>query len=145
MNNTKKIKITVWVLFGLFTLFLLYETVLCRSVKPERAFDMIPFWSYREWARGDRYLGIQIIENILVFMPFGFLFAAGIDNGTKSGKRLTGKTALVSCAFSVSIELLQLVFMLGHCDIDDVMDNTLGGVLGCLVYLWIVSVIKRHA
>ena len=40
------------------------------------------------------------------------------------------RRALVPAGLSILIELLQYVFKIGHCDIDDVISNTIGGLIG---------------
>ena len=72
----------------------------------------------------------QLVLNILMLMPFGMYlrYVCGMD---------LGRVALVSLAFSAFIELGQLtgLFFLFRgsyrlCDVDDLMLNTLGGLLG---------------
>ena len=72
----------------------------------------------------------QVVCNILMLMPFGMYlrYVCGLD---------LGRVALVSLAFSAFIELGQLtgLFFLFRgsyrlCDVDDLMLNTLGGLLG---------------
>ena len=73
---------------------------------------------------------LQVVCNILMLLPFGMYlrYVCGLD---------LGKVALVSLAFSAFIELGQLtglffVFRGSYrlCDVDDLMLNTLGGLLG---------------
>lgn len=73
---------------------------------------------------------LQVVLNILMLMPFGMYlrYVCGLD---------LGRVALVSLAFSAFIELGQLTglfFMFRGsyrlCDVDDLMLNTLGGLLG---------------
>ena len=72
----------------------------------------------------------QVVCNILMLLPFGMYlrYVCGLD---------LGRVALVSLAFSAFIELGQLtgLFFLFRgsyrlCDVDDLMLNTLGGLLG---------------
>ena len=63
--------------------------------------------------------------NIGVFIPFGALLFLRFPRLRK----VSTCTAL-SFAFSLSIELLQLIFRRGVCDVDDLICNTLGGLLG---------------
>jgi glycopeptide antibiotics resistance protein len=42
---------------------------------------------------------------------------------------------LVTCACSLSVELVQWCFRLGLFEFDDVLDNTLGAVAGYAIYL----------
>ena len=73
---------------------------------------------------------LQVVCNILMLMPFGMYlrYVCGLD---------VGRVALASLAFSAFIELGQLtglffVFRGSYrlCDVDDLMLNTLGGLLG---------------
>ena len=73
---------------------------------------------------------LQVVCNILMLMPFGMYlrYVCGLD---------LGRVALASLAFSAFIELGQLtglffVFRGSYrlCDVDDLMLNTLGGLLG---------------
>ena len=73
---------------------------------------------------------LQVVCNILMLLPFGMYlrYVCGLD---------LGKVALASLEFSAFIELGQLtglffVFRGSYrlCDVDDLMLNTLGGLLG---------------
>ena len=66
--------------------------------------------------------------NIGVFIPFGALLFLRFPRL----RRISACTAF-SLVFSLSIELLQLIFRRGVCDIDDLICNTLGGLLGAAV------------
>jgi glycopeptide antibiotics resistance protein len=70
----------------------------------------------------------NLAGNILLFMPMGFLLAA--LNSTKSTRQIV----LTGMLVSIGIELLQLVFKIGVCDIDDVILNTLGTLCGLAVW-----------
>ena len=73
---------------------------------------------------------LNIARNILAFMPFGFLIPRLRDKSTNLF--LAG---LFSLELSFAVELLQLVFKLGCFDVDDLLLNTIGGILGYLLYL----------
>lgn len=123
----------------------LYETLLFRSIKP-KALLMSPFWSYREvfslGANGlwhsvltgniritNPKLLKEILLNILLYVPLGYLLPFVWPKLEK--KRLVVPIGfLCSCA----TELTQLLFRLGWCELDDIVGNTLGCFLGCLLY-----------
>ncbi len=89
-------------------------------------FQFIPFWSYwRTFTQGDEGLGIQIVNNILLFIPFG---AALPLNFPQFGK--LRYTILAAALLSLAVELIQGFTGLGLCEIDDVMGNTLGAGIG---------------
>lgn len=63
----------------------------------------------------------DIVLNILLFVPLGMLVG---------GKR----AIIIGITLSLYIEFCQYVFVLGYCEIDDILNNTMGTVLGsCLI------------
>ena len=93
-------------------------------------FSFIPFWSYwRTFTQGDEGLGIQIVNNILLFIPFGFALPLNFARFEK-----LRYTILAAALLSLAVELIQGFTGLGLCEIDDVMGNTLGAGIGG--WLW---------
>ncbi|HBN82806.1 MAG TPA: VanZ family protein [Clostridiales bacterium] len=96
--------------------------------------NMTPFVDYIH-GRGDALR--QIILNVIMIIPFGFLLP------------IVKKQSMFSCIyktflFSLGIELLQpLINGLRSSDITDVITNTIGGLLGYLFYLLFKPVIRR--
>ena len=106
--------------------FLIYcSTVLFRAAKELREYNFTPFWSY---SRPD--LLIENIMNVVVFVPVGFL----LGFATKEGKKGWLLALLIGAGLSIGIETLQLAFKLGFAEVDDVMHNTLGCMIGYGVY-----------
>lgn len=93
---------------------------------PYVSMNMMAFDDYN-YGRNNAIL--QIVLNIFMFMPFGFLFP--------QIKRTTLiKCVLASFMFSLGIELLQpLINGARASDITDLITNTMGGFLGYLMYL----------
>lgn len=93
---------------------------------PYTPMNMIPFDDYFS-GRGDTVR--QIILNVIMMMPFGFLLP------------LVKKQNLLSCLFwtflfSLGIELTQpLINGFRAADITDLITNTIGGLLGYFLYL----------
>jgi glycopeptide antibiotics resistance protein len=67
-------------------------------------------------------------------MPFGFLGDA--LSGTPANKF---RVIITAFFFSLCIEVLQLVFMIGVFDADDILLNTLGAYLGLYTYRLLVE------
>lgn len=64
--------LTTFIIFILYLLTVFHFTVLNRSIGLHTAqFEL--FWSYKKWFAGDVDLGREIIANIAMFVPFGFL------------------------------------------------------------------------
>ena len=126
-----------WILFSVYVLFLLWLTIFSRQPRSfERVFKWELLWSYRAWLAGapdGKTESIQNINNILVFIPLGFLFP---------GKRWKW-LILTAVLLSADIEAVQYAFNLGWCEIDDVICNVLGAAAG--FGLWKLIKGKMHA
>ena len=71
----------------------------------------------------------NILGNILLFLPLGFLSSPLIKN-----KRLI-TVFTYSLLFSGSIEVMQYLFLTSRrADVDDVILNTMGGIIGYLIF-----------
>lgn len=64
---------------------------------------------------------VQYVLNILFFMPYGLLFP---------WKGKWKQVFVAAFVLSVCIELFQLIFNLGWCEVDDVISNILGAMIG---------------
>lgn len=107
---------------------LLYVTVFSRPSNSEMAYNLWPFSSYVQIGNGDGYLLPQVIMNVVVFVPVGFLIRATFKEWN------WGKALACGAMFSVVVEMLQLLMMKGTAEIDDVIHNTLGCGIGIAVY-----------
>ena len=128
-----RVLLLVFLLFYLFTV--LWYTVLSRSIDYQPArFEL--FRSYRRWFAGDAELGRQIILNILMLVPFGFLLSAVLPAGSGRRKSLKRAVAVLAFAllFSLTIEALQRFLVRGLFELDDLLDNVIGALLGILLY-----------
>lgn len=71
---------------------------------------------------------IGIVQNLILFMPFGFLLYA-ITNRSR-----TARILLLGFLLSLSIEMCQMLFHLGWFEVDDILHNALGVYLGIRMY-----------
>ena len=71
----------------------------------------------------------SVVGNLLVFFPIGFLVP--IWRLEKTG---CIRIIIYTFLFSLCIETLQLVTKVGVFDVDDLMMNTFGGLLGWISY-----------
>lgn len=83
------------------------------------------------------YSPVGYTLNVIMLMPFGFLLPTLFRD-----KRRLWKTALSGALFSVLIECSQLLNYRST-DVDDVILNTLGAVIGYLIY-WLFARVIRY-
>ena len=105
-----------------YVYLLLCSTVFFRRASALVGFNCIPFKTYREILTGNDFLLSQTIMNVLVFVPIGLLL------------RIVAKKRYVALSMgfliSLCIEMLQYLLAKGYCEVDDVIHNTLGCLLG---------------
>lgn len=115
--------------------FLIYgSTVFFRQTAKMRLFDMTPLWSYASYFRGeDKNLLTENIMNMVVFVPIGFLLGTGFQ--TMSWRKIV----LTGMSISIGIEILQFLFQKGFTELDDVIHNTIGCMIGYVLWLAVVK------
>lgn len=131
-----------YVIFGAYVLANLYETILFREVQSERIFKLIPFWSYAESLSFNGGLRItdgpllkQIVLNILLYIPLGYLLPFLWPSLQKGA--VSWKVVLSGFICSAATEISQLIFRIGWFEFDDMIHNTLGCLIGYLMYSFI--------
>ena len=106
-------------------IFLLFcSTVIFRATGETSKYDFHPFWSYQAIQDGREDLLAENIMNVVVFIPVGLLLSIAFKQVT------WWKALLIGCCISVTIESLQFLLMRGFSELDDVMHNTLGCLIG---------------
>jgi glycopeptide antibiotics resistance protein len=157
----KKIKVTsknaksfLRVLFAVYILLLL-GVVTLRFLNPRQLFQMreallidgiepniTPFATISDQLQNPdrRYAWWNILANTICFMPFGFLFP--LITKKEHGVIVTGFAGFI---FSALIEVCQYVFSIGLFDVDDIILNTGGVIIGYigLRILYRVIVVPR--
>jgi len=115
------IAVLVWISLGKwrngllagYLFLILAVTVLDRRPGPK----LIPFWSY-----GVKALRMEILLNVILFIPVGLLAPRWKTVGLEAG-------------YSMLIELAQLISYRGLFEFDDVIHNALGTAVGVLLVL----------
>lgn len=112
-----------------YVVLVFLSTVLCRVTRTVREHNWHPFWSYQTGGNGLHELLVQNIMNVLAFVPIGFLMGGTYKN-VKGWAVFGGGLCL-----SIGIETSQFIFSKGFSEIDDVIHNTLGTMIG----FWIIK------
>lgn len=116
-----------WAFLVGYVFLIFSSTVLAREVKAEYDYDFRLFWSYIAIKDGRQDILFLNIANVLMLMPVGF-FIGGI------GVAGCVKAAFIGVGISGVIEFFQLILKRGMFEFDDIVHNTLGCVLGYLIY-----------
>ncbi|WP_162341749.1 VanZ family protein [Paenibacillus paridis] len=102
--------------------------------------NLVPF---REISRSLHSLGyndfVNLLGNVTIFMPLGILLGIMFNDKRNSWMRI-----LIGSSFlSLGLETAQLLFMIGQFDVDDILLNSLGGLLGFLIYRSAIITFRR--
>ena len=74
-------------------------------------------------------MSLNLAGNVIGFVPFGFFLSVVSRRG-----RIWRNAVLMGFGFSLCIETTQLIFKIGSFDVDDILLNTTGSILGYLAY-----------
>ena len=128
-------KVTVYIIYA-FLLFHMVTTTDFISYSN----NFIPFKEILRYKFTDQLFFHNVIGNIAVFIPFGYLITDAIYILSKKDKFYISLIYVVIT--SLSIETIQL-FIGRTFDIDDIILNTLGGLIGIIIYKLIHLIIRR--
>ncbi len=139
IKNTTRNQKLGWVLFILYLAVLVYFTFFAEflgRVPGEREYaynlelfkEIKRFYTYRHELGMMAFL-INVVGNVVAFIPCGF-FLPIVSRRGKSWYRC------ISFCFIVSlfIEITQIISRVGSFDVDDLLLNTIGGIVGYLLY-----------
>lgn len=126
------------------TSMILFRTLLNRNMWMNPLSKVMGGWGIWEIVNGKRQLTTECIENVVMMIPFTtvlmWTFQEKVYNHWKKILLKSGKIAFI---FSISIEMVQLLFRIGTFQLSDIFYNTLGGVLGGLMY-YVLNKIRKH-
>lgn len=110
----------------------LWITLFSRIGIESRRF-LLPFYSYMEILKGNWRFLIENIGNIVLFFPLGVILKCiNIGNDKKIFR--------IDFLLSLYIEIFQLTFGLGTFEVDDLIHNTFGVMIG----YWLMTELKVY-
>ena len=114
-------KLNAFLLAG-YLVFIVYMTLMGREAGNGRL-QLKLFWSYRLFWSNPK-VRMEILNNIWLFVPLGtilYRLFPGIY------------IVFVPILISIAVEVSQYLLGVGLCEVDDVVSNGLGGLIGILV------------
>ncbi len=140
IKNTTRNQKFGWVLFVMYlialTYFMFFAEAMGRTGNTQAGYaynlelfkEIRRFYVYRHQL-GWKAVTLNLGGNVVGFMPFGFFLPIVSRRGRKWYNAL-----LLGFFLSLCIEITQLVFKVGSFDVDDLLLNTIGGILGFCCY-----------
>lgn len=143
MNKRERIK-TVF-LYGVFICYilLLIKILFLSRIShlEHRSINLIPFYSIMEYISGSSanikaFAFSNVVGNIVIFIPLGTYFSL-----FKNDKRVTTNLLFIFIV-SLFVEIIQGLLGIGVSDIDDIILNCLGGLIGILGYKFLLFILR---
>ena len=132
-NNSYKVTSILLIIY----LFILTFAIVFKmgvAVSGERSINLIPYGS-SAIVNGRLYTK-ELIENVIAFIPLGCYI------GMLKADWSFIKKILPIFGVSLLFEITQFIFGLGASDVTDLINNTLGGAIGILIYFILIKIFK---
>lgn len=154
-ENIKKSDFIKQTFFLFYVFLILNRTVIGRNTWVNPWSDVLGEWNF---FTEDGSLNMDFIENIMLFIPLGFMYnwvyhdsSFWVINKTKSETDIVNTdchlnnkinifniikiTLIGSLIFSFLIECIQLMLKIGIFQLSDIFCNTVGGTIGSVIYI----------
>lgn len=148
VGDHKKTRILGKIIFVLYIMFVLYFLLLSdwygrSGGLREYRYNLVLFKEIRRFWTYRRELGIwtvlaNLLGNILIFVPFGFFLPMA------SRRRSFLASTFYSFGFSLCVEIFQILSRVGSFDVDDLLLNTAGGILGYILFIICYIIRRKH-
>ena len=117
----------------MYVAILLAITYFSRESGTRNGIDLELFSTWGINNRNNAY----VVENVLLFIPYGFVLAWAVPR-----QRNFLRNLLTGAVTSLAIECMQLVTGRGYFQIDDILTNIAGTVLGYICYMLIYGICR---
>ena len=141
VRNFQELNKGVLVLFILYILAVSYFTIFNREEGHSQAI-LLRFDSLQEAIRSNSFQPLQHMWlNVVMFIPLGILFPL-VRPSRLNNIFYVGAVGLM---MSTLIESTQMFLNIGQCDIEDIAANTLGAIIGVLLFKIYYAFFMRNA
>ena len=132
-------KIVLSLILAGYLLIVVYATLLRGHSTFIRVYNLHLFRAWREaWNNFSVLNWANVLLNVVLFVPLGGLLPLLWKKCKKWYVTLP-----IGFGLSLAIELVQLAFCLGSCDVDDLFANTLGAVIGYFGIMALLSLFNE--
>ena len=126
-------------LLAFVTSLILFRTLLNRSQWMNPLSNIMGGWGLWETVNGERQLTTACIENVIMMVPFSTMVMWTFNVRDK----ILWQSGKIAFLFSALIELLQVLLRLGTFQLSDIVYNTVGGIIGGILYYIAIKIRKK--
>ena len=131
----KKCKI---ILVLIYLSIILFITLFSREFRMKRSFRVGIFRPYKLWLSGNWIQGRMILKNIALFVPLGYYLVSSFSLSpvnVVSRKKVVCVSIMTGAAISLVVETAQYFSGRGIFDINDLLNNVVGTIVGVFLFL----------
>ena len=115
---------------GLLYILILFELLTNSEANVGGGYNIMPFSEITRYTFGSNLFMLNVIGNILIFIPFGFFVSEYIK------PKKIFSPLIIAIIVSVCVEFVQLHIGRSF-DIDDIILNLVGSIIGYLIYAFL--------
>lgn len=136
-NKTNKLTNVLFIIYliALFWIIIFKFNLPFSDMGNTRSINLIPF--SESLILNGKLAFSEIIMNVVIFVPLG------IYAGILFKRWIIGKKLFLFFLISLICEGFQFILGVGASDITDIINNTLGGIIGLMIYKGIEKVFKN--
>lgn len=132
----------LFIIYISFMIYVLFISPYYNRAPGRVGYNLVPFKTILHYIINFRYYTLEnaltnLLGNIVVFIPLGFFLPIIFRL-----LRRASKTIMLVLILSLAAETTQRLLAVGSFDIDDIILNTMGGIIGYLVFKFIYRRIK---
>lgn len=135
-----KMKNILKIFASLFWILFIFQITIFSRIGLYEADPFRSLWDNWLISEMEYQYDITFLYNIIIFMPLAFIISQ--IRGYKN-KKVIVQTTAASFSLSLLIESIQAIFHLGTFQISDLFYNTLGGILGAIILVFVKIYLKN--
>ena len=128
----KEVKYLVSIIY----IWLLFEILTMAELNSAGGMNLVPFSEILRYKVGSKMFNYNVLGNVIIFIPFGYIVSQYVN------PKKIWPVIITTLLTSGIVEFVQLKIGRSF-DIDDIILNFIGGVLGYLLYVIIKAIKKK--
>jgi len=123
-------------LISIIYIWLLFEILTMTELNGTSGMNLVPFSEIMRYEFGTKMFNYNVFGNMIIFIPFGYLIGQYVN------PKKIWPVIITTLLTSGVVEFVQL--RIGRSfDIDDIILNVVGGIIGYLLYIGLSAINRR--
>lgn len=123
-------------LCGIIYIWMLFEILTMTELNTNSGMNLTPFSEIFRYKIGSSLFKYNVLGNIIIFIPFGYIIGKYVN------PKKIWPVIITTFITSIVVEFVQLNIGRSF-DIDDVLLNLVGGIIGYLLFVGLSAIKKR--